>query len=203
MKTEESHIPSHHEGVKTDTSSSVKFAIELEAIEHFKVVKSRFLNITKWSDVSGKGSADFQLTDSLGNPVNRAPQQGDHIRIDIPGPGTDKGNGYEWVRIETLDQQSDTKAQKEFVVIHVSPTPSPQNNSKSVAHFFQPGASSTFIIKRTGSVIHAGVHGRNEKPNMSTSGVLNKIRNFFIAIGAMLGISKIQWKSLVSGLVKR
>jgi len=203
MKTEEDNIPAQHEGVKTDTTSSVKFNTEPDAVKHFTTVKSRFLNISKWGDVSGKGSADFQLTDSLGNDVSRAPKEGDHIRIDIPAPGTDKGNGYEWVRIETLDEQSDSAAQKEYIAIQVSPVPSPQNNSNSTAHFFHPGATSTFIIKRSGLVIHASVHGRNEKPNTDASGIFNKIRNFFIAIGAMLGISKIQWKSLVKGLVKK
>jgi hypothetical protein len=199
----ESHIPSNHEGVKTDTSSSVQFTVEQEAVEHFKIVKSRFLTIAKWGDVSGKGSADFELTDSSGNIIHRFPQQGDYIRIDIPGPGTDKGNGYEWVQIEAMDEEKDLNAKQEIIVIKVSPASSPQNNSKSIAHFFQPGASSTFMIKLTGSIIHAEVHGRNEKPNMNTSGILNKIRNFFITIGAFLGISKLQWKSLVKGLVKK
>lgn len=82
------------------------------------------------------------------------------------------------------------------------PADSPLNNKKAVAHFFEPETSSTFVVKRNRSTIQAEVHGRNEMPNTHTDSVWDRIRNLFVAVGAMLGVSKLQWKSLVEGLIK-
>lgn len=203
MKQENRNIPPQREGIKTDTVSSVKHRSEHDAIEHFLVVKARLFNISEWDKIAGKASAGFKLTDASGTPVNRKPIQGDHIRIDLPAPKTDDGEGYEWVVIEQVDDQSNPSSDEEYLAIKVHPADSPLNNKKAVAHFFEPETSSTFIVRRNKSSIQAEVHGRNEVPNTHAENLWGKIRNLFIAIGAMLGVSKLQWKSLVNGLIKK
>jgi hypothetical protein len=47
------------------------------------------------------------------------------------------------------------------------------------------------------------VYGRNEKPNTDTETLSDKARNAAVAGGAITGFSKLQWKSLVNGLVKK
>lgn len=203
MATTNQNIPENTEGIKTDTTSSVTLNSVQEAAEHFRTVKDRFLNIARWGEIGGKGRANFMLTDSEGNEITRTPIEGDHIKIDVPGPGTDKGHGFEWVRIERIDNQRNSSSEDECIIIKVSPSENPRDNSRSIAHFFHPQASSSFVIKRKGKTVYAEVHGRNEKPNTYISGFFNLLRNFFMAIGAMMGASKFQWKSLVNGLVKK
>lgn len=69
------------------------------------------------------------------------------------------------------------------------------------AHFYTGDASSTFIISRGKDFIKAGIYGRNETPNMDAQ-IADKARNLAIALGGMVGISKIQWKILTDGLVE-
>lgn len=203
MKDEEKNIPAQHEGIKTDTISSIKHRSQKDAAEHFLVVKARLFNISEWHKVCGKASANFKLTDSEGKPVKRKPIPGDHIRIDLPAPKPDDGEGYEWVVIEQVDDQSNPASDEEYLSIKVHPADSPLNNKKAVAHFFEPETSSTFVVRRNRSSIQAGVHGRNEIPNTHAGSLWGKIRNLFVALGAMLGVSKLQWKSLVKGLLKK
>jgi hypothetical protein len=203
MEPENRNIPPQREGIKTDTVSSIKHKSQKEAVEHFLIVKARLFSISEWDKVCGKASATFNLTDAAGIPVTRKPVPGDHIRIDLPAPKTDDGEGYEWVVIEQVDDQSNSSTDEEYLSIKVHPADSPLNNKKAIAHFFEPQTSSTFVVKRSGLTIQAEVHGRNEMPNTHTDSVWGRIRNLFVAVGAMLGVSKLQWKSLVEGLIRK
>jgi hypothetical protein len=59
------------------------------------------------------------------------------------------------------------------------------------------------MVKREHNKVTAAVYGRNEKPNTKTETVTDKARNAAIAGGAVTGFSKLQWKRLVNGLIKR
>jgi hypothetical protein len=47
------------------------------------------------------------------------------------------------------------------------------------------------------------VYGRNEKPNTKAETAVDKARNTAVATGAISGFAKLQWKSLVNGLVNK
>jgi hypothetical protein len=190
-------VPEHNEGIQTNTESSIELSTEQEAYKFFNEVKQRLLNISSWHQYAGSSSADFLLTDDKGNVVHRSPQRGDHFKIDIPGPGTITGEGHDWVRIEAIEEDKDS------IGIRVRPATNPTNERKDVAHFFSANATSSFIVKKEGQKITAGVYGRNEKPNTDTETVKDKIRNAAMATGAISGFSKLQWKSLVNGLIKK
>jgi hypothetical protein len=194
---DEEIIPEHDKGTQTNTESSIELSSEKEAKDFFKTVRERLLNVNKWHDYAGSASADFQLTDKNGNPVDRKPQKGDHFKIDIPAPGTITGEGNDWVQIEAVEEDEDS------IGIRVRPATNPTNERKDVAHFFDKEASSSFLVKREAKKITAGVYGRNEKPNTHTETLIDKLRNATIATGAISGFSKLQWKSLVNGLVKK
>lgn len=190
-------IPEHNKGIETNTESSVELSSEEEAKDFFKVVKERLLAIDEWHQYAGSATANFQLTDERGEPVKRQPQKGDHFKIKIPGPGTVTGEGNDWVKIETIEEEEN------YLGIRVRPATNPTNERTDVAHFFDEDATSSFLVKREGKKVTAGVYGRNEKPNTDTETVVDKVRNAAIATGAISGFSKLQWKSLVNGLVKK
>lgn len=190
-------IPEQSEGTQTNTESEIELENEEEAKSFFITVKERLLQVNNWRQYAGTGTADFELTDEKGNPADRLPQKGDHFKIDIPGPGTVTGEGNDWVQIEELTEDENC------IGIRVRPATNPKNERKDVAHFFDETATSSFIVKREKNKVIAGVYGRNEKPNTNTETVVDKIRNATIATGAISGFSKLQWKSLVNGLVKK
>jgi hypothetical protein len=193
-------IPESFKGIKTDTFSERKFASVNEAEEAYQVFRGRLLQVSEWKKWSGTGTADFTLTDSSGRHVNREVQQGDFFRISIPGPGSDAGEGYDWVEVLAVTELEDHDYEQ--VAIKVKPAANPADDSDDTAHFFDSDASSTFIVKRQGDQIFAEVHGRNEKPNTDTSSLTDKVRNTLIALGAIAGASKFQWKSLTNGLLQ-
>ena len=192
-------VPEQTKGNKTDTSASADYNTEAEAVEHYKLAKNKLLNISKWHTYAGTGTADFQLTDKDGNSAYRLAEIGDHFRINIPGPGSITGDGFDWVQIQDIIEESGIDAEQ--IAITVQPATNPDNAKQDTAHFFDKEASSTFIVRRDGKTVLAEVHGRNEKPNTDSDSLLDKARNLVVAAGAMMGFSEVQWKSLVNGLV--
>ncbi len=133
--------------------------------------------------------------------MSRNAQVGDHFKINIPGPGTNTGEGYDWVTIEAIEDDTNAEAETESVLVRVRPAENPTNEKKDVAHFFTDDASSSFTVHRQGNKVTAGVHGRNEVPNTGAESLLDKARNAAVAVGAIIGLSTPQWKSLSKGLL--
>jgi hypothetical protein len=196
MKGEEL-IPPQKDGIQTNTESTAELETEAAAKAFFDTARDRLLSVNRWHEFAGKATADFQLTDPQGNAVNRAPRKGDFFRINIPAPGNATGDGFDWVRIEDIEEKAD------MLAIRVRPASNPQNEDPSIAHFFSGEATSSFMVRREGNKVLAGVYGRNEKPNTETESLKDKIRNAAIATGAIGGFAKLQWKSLVNGLLER
>src|SRR6185436_10561174 len=113
----------------------------------------------------------------------------------------DAGQGYDWVKIESIDDHRDPSGPIEEVSFRVRPASSPLDGNNDTAHFFSDHATSTFSVVRDKRTIKASVHGRNESPNLKTGKTSDKIRNAFIATGAITGLAKVQWKKLVKGIL--
>ena len=67
--------------------------------------------------------------------------------------------------------------------------------------FFADGASSTFLITRKDSAVTAHYKGRNETPNTDELALTDKVRNIVVAGGALAGISELQWRALLKGML--
>lgn len=193
--------PPQEQGASSDIIKTIHLKSSGQAKEHFKIVKNRLLNVSDWHNVSKNPSARFILTNSKGEEVLRDAKEGDMFKINIPAPGPAAGDGFDWVKIHSIKDEIDEETDSEFLAIMVKPAKNPTGDTISPAHFFDDKASSTFIVNRTGKAISAEVHGRNERPNVKQTGITDTIRNAVIALGAMLGFSKIQWEGLVKGLI--
>lgn len=202
MNKPEDSIPEQTEGVAVNVEDTVELENEEEAAGFFQLVKERMLHVNSWHQFAGTLSANFTLTDGSGSEVERKPQQGDYFKIDIPAPGLQTGEGFDWVQIEEIIEQAE--GMDEYTAVRVRPASSPVNANPDVAHFYTDEATSNFIVKREGSKVTAGVYGRNEKPNVKEAdSVLDKVRNAIVGTGGVTGFSKLQWKALVSGLLER
>lgn len=102
---------------------------------------------------------------------------------------------------EELKEQNDRET--ESISIRVRPSKDPTKASGGVAHFFDEESTSTFKTIREGNKITASIHDRNAKPNTDVDTIKDKARNAAVGAGAITGFSKIQWKALVDGLLKR
>ena len=202
MEEIEKIVPDQRNGGKTDIEETITLHSEQEAKDFFRIVRERVQNVNRWHEFAGKLSADFHLTDDAGNEVNRFVQTGDYFRISIPAPGTKTGEGYDWVRIENIEDKPESGDSEAFGMT-VRPASNPKHQGSDVAHFFKDAATSSFLVKRRGNQITGAVHGRNEIPNTETESKLDKARNALVGAGAIIGLSNPQWKSLVKGWLER
>lgn len=194
-------VPEQRTGHQTTTQTRITLANTADAVAHFALVRERLLNVNAWHSFAGKGTAEFQLFDGKGNKVNRPVREGDYFQIDIPGPGSTTGKGKDWVRVVRLNKRAE--GDEEIVYFRVRTSDDPLSLSKETAHFFAESATSTFVVYRFGKQVMAAVFGRNEKANTGTRGLYDRIRNALFAVGAWVGLSKMQWKALTRGLIRR
>jgi hypothetical protein len=196
------NIPEQHEGEQTDVIHCVDFANQEKAHKLFQLAKSRLKDVSNWHTISGPGSSKFSITDTKGNEDYKLAEKGDHFYINLPAPGSITGGGLEWVRIEEIIDTEDAKAESEYIIMTVRPVANPRTNEGSIAHFFNHGSTSTFIVERYLNHVSAAVHGRNEVPNNTGVNIYDTVRNTIVALSARVGLSGPQWKKLAVGLLQ-
>lgn len=202
MSIEDKNIPQQQEGNQVDIQHEAKLPNREQALQLFEAAKTRLLNVSCWGEIANGITAKFQLVNAEGVEVNRSAKVNDYFKIHIPGaPNSESGEGNDWVRIENIQDESDTENDIQIISIRVRPASNPQKPDESSAHFFHEEATSTFVVKRKAKTVTAEVHGRNEVPNLKADGVWDTIRHTIVAIGAILGFSNQQWNNLVEGLI--
>ncbi len=201
-KENEPHIvPSQNEGKEIIIKESTSFPTEKEAKEFFNTAKDRLRNVNQWRTLTGDLSAEFQLQDSNGNTVDRYIEKGDLFRIDIPGPGSQAGGGYDWVQIEAIEMHATPS--RELFSFRVRPTTNPDKEHSGIAHFYAAVSTSTFTVKRNKNTVGVGIYDRNIKPNIDAESSLDKLRDTVVGVFGMFGFSKIQWTQLANGILSK
>jgi hypothetical protein len=197
-------IPRQKKGAQSATRYQVKTKDIHAARKLFEMARLNLLQVNRWHELAGSGSAIFSIVEQDGEIGTECVKEGNYLRISIPGiPGSPAGDGDDWVKVENIIEHEDSNSQ--FIAVRVRPTSPPGSSSarEKTAHFFSDDATSTFYVERKGRIVMAAVYGRNEMPNIKTKGFLSKMRNLVVAIGAMIGLNKSQWKNLVKGLVNK
>ena len=196
-------IPGKGEGKNNEIEENVTYDSRTNSLDKFNSAVERLLNINNWQDTAktSGASAEFKLVDISGDTLFDTPKEGDYIQIDVPGPGPGAGKGFDWVCIEKIIHQRDPNAENEMVGFKVRACSDPTTVKDEIAHFFTDSATSTFVIERKGNTVYSKYFGRNEVINTDTN-ITDKIRNSLIGIGAKLGFSEIQWKSLIKGFLE-
>ena len=189
-------------GAKKDIEHTVDSSDDEQARTIYAFARNRLLNVNAWHEYAAGISATFKLCDEYGEEVRRTAKANDYFKIDLPGPGSNEGGGYDWVQIEHIEDRLNPTGDEEYIGIRVRPSSNPKETGEDVAHFFKDDSTSSFVIRRQGSAVTAAVYGRNEKPNTNTRNVIDKVRNAVVGTTAIMGLSNIQWKNLVKGLLK-
>ena len=195
-------VPPEIKGKNTDLERCFEAATVEAAISIYKMASERMLDPFCWHKLCGPASAEFALMDEKGEPIDGPAKRGDHLRIDIPGPGTATGGGYDWVRVEFIEEISNPAKDEESCGMKVRAASAPGKEQKDTAHFFKTDATSSFIVHRSQNRVTASYHGRNEIPNTSTGNTADNIRNTMVAMGAIAGFSEVQWSTLTKGFLK-
>lgn len=197
----EHQIPHQHDGKKMDIEDSKEFDNDILAKIFFVKAKSRLLNINNWYEIAELPASTFEHLDFFGKQSNDDPQEGDFIKIDIPGPGLNSTGGYDYVQIEQISQTYEEDL--EVISITVRPSSSPtSDDDHETKHFFKNMASSTFQVKRKGKTVEANYYGRNEVMNLELDSFIDRLRNIFVALGAKMGASFPQWNALIKGILR-
>jgi hypothetical protein len=193
-------VPDQYTGEEIETQSSIDLKNENEAQTFYEVAKARLLSVNNWHVIAGMLSGHFQLTDARGEKLNRNVEIGDYFRINIPGPGSVEGDGYDWVYVEDLKEITEENVQS--IGFRVRPSKNPVGTKNETAHFYTNDATSNFIVTRQGNTVIAIIIDRNLKPNDESESITDRMRHVAVGIGAIGLFSKIQWKNLADGLVK-
>lgn len=192
-------VPQQVLGQSSFTHSRIRCRNNNHAKECYHVAAERLRQVNRWHEYAGKPTATFQLFDEAGNAVNRLVQKGDYLRINIPGPGNPEGDGADWVQVQQVGERG--TGEKQLTWITVRSAPNPMIRQTHPSHFFDQPATSTFVIFCRQLTVMAAVFGRNEHSNLRGENWLARIRNWFVYIGAQLGLANLQWKALTHGLL--
>ena len=201
MQNAEQTIPNQETGRATDFTSEREFDTRQAAHKCFQQAAARLLTVNQWQHYAGPGSSEFCLTNNEGREVDGFAKEGFLFNIGLPVPGSNAGDGLEWVMIERIEAMEDPKAEEEFISMTVRPVPDPHKTDTEIAHFYKDVSTNTFIVKRLGNKVIAGAHGRNETPNNENVDLHDKVRNTIVALTARIGLAGPQWKMLMSGLL--
>jgi hypothetical protein len=199
MEKIEKIVPDQHAGKAIDAKASLDFTNEHDAREFFQIVKQRLLDVNNWHKTAKNISAKFQLVSFDKTDNTGTPRKGDYFKIDIPGPGSKAGGGYDWVKIE--DIEATAADDTESYGIRVRPTDNPETKNQDVAHFYSPESTSTFLVTRKGNTVTAEIYDRNTQPNNEAHATADKIRDAVVGATGITVFSKIQWQGLVDGLM--
>jgi hypothetical protein len=190
-------VPENTKGKSLDLEDTYEAESSEQAHKVFQEASQTLLNPELWKGIAGNAGATFtKWTGDKSLPV----AIGDIFRIEIPGPSLKAGEGYDWVQVDDVVQES--AADSSICSLTLQVTANPQQPENGVAHFFEAGATSTLILRMLGNKIILSYHGRNETPNTETPELMDKIRNTVVAAGALVGISELQWKHLLKSILK-
>lgn len=192
-------LPEQYIGKEIIAESKCTCTTNKEAQHLFEKSKIRLLDVDHWKDLLGPISADFCVMDSNGISTGKTVTKSNLLRIDIPGPGSSSGDGYDWVVVEELEEVEEDDIQS--IAFRVRPTFNPKGATENIAHFYDHEATSTFIVTRKGNTVYSTIVDRNIKPNTETNSIVDTLRNMPVAISAIGLLSKLQWKSLAVGLL--
>ncbi|MEJ5995102.1 hypothetical protein WG904_11795 [Pedobacter sp. Du54] len=190
-------IPEQVIGSEMNVKAKATFETLENAIAFYRIAKKRLKSINSWSKVCGTEATTFELLNANGDAPGEL-SEGSLIKIDIPGPGTHLGNGYDWVQIE---QVLENENNCQFFGFRVRPCSNPEKPEQGIAHFFKDTATSSFLVGLSGNTVYAEIHGKNEEPNTMDSGFFDGLRNMAVGYSAKIGLSFPQWKLLVEGIV--
>lgn len=193
-------VPRQFAGQEIEAQATKELTDETAAKSLYNEAKKKLLDVNNWQKIAGAVTAQFQVIDEKGEEVNRNVKKRDHLRINIPGPGSKEGDGYDWVFVEELKEIN--KESLQCLGFRVRPCENPFSEKKEIAHFYSKETTSSFIIIRENSKVISWIVDRNLVPNTESSSLPDKVRDVVVGVSGIAGFSKLQWQGLADGLIE-
>jgi len=193
-------VPTQFAGQEIEVEATKKLKDEADAKSLYNVAKKKLLDVNNWKKIAGALTAQFQIINEKGEEVTRDVKKGDYLRINIPGPGSKEGDGYDWVLVEELKEKNMESLQA--IGFRVRPNENPFGEKNETSHFYSKEATSSFIICRENSQLISWIVDRNLLPNTESGSLVDKVRDVVVGVSAIAGLSKVQWQQLADGLIE-
>ncbi len=195
-------IPKNYEGKPLDLSE-IRQENNLEAaLKCYNRAKLRLLNPPLWHQIAGSLSAAFSIENASDEKPERLLKKSDFISINIHSPEALLGIYYDWVQVTEIFEEQ-ISSDEAYFLLTLKVATNPKNKEKNIAHFFKKGASSTFVIHQKENKVAALYFGRNETPNtVDENSTLQNVRNEMVALGALAGLSNLQWRAFIKALLQ-
>jgi len=129
--------------------------------------------------------------------------EGNYFRIEIAGSEGYTGSGYDWVKVETVEDNRNPEYDRESFGMTLRTCSNPFRGSLANARFFKSLATSSFLVQRHGKLTTASYHGRNEVSASQAGNILDNMRNAFVAIGAEAGMTDAVWSRLLKAFLAK
>lgn len=193
-------LPAQYKGKEIIVESRVDTTDTAMQQQLLQTAILKLKDVNKWHRIMGQPFATFQLTDSNGTELKGdSPQSGMHFRIDIAGPGSSAGQGFDWVRVvRTLDFEQNNY---NGTFITVQPSDNPTSSDNHTAHFYEASSSSTFLVYSDSTGVCAMVIDRNIAVNTDNGSIADSLRNTIFGGVGKAAFSKIQWKLLADAFL--
>ena len=191
-------LPRQEKGIEIRAEEELVLDDLIAAKEFYEKAKERLLDVNQWHDLGL--FAKFQLVDKTGNEVRGPARENLYFRIDIPGPGTIAGDGYDWVQVQQIAEYNTSEVQS--IALRVYPASNPVEVEDETTHFYSGESSSTFTVTREGNKLTATIYDRNIEPNKEAKRIPDKLRNALVGAAGMTIFSKLEWEALAKGLIK-
>ena len=193
-------IPENVSGKVINAESSKELLDKNSAESLYAIAKQRLLDVNNWNSIASELLASFQLTDLNGDPLDGPVSKGNYLKIDIPGPGSVSGDGFDWVFVEEVETYESADLQS--FAIRVRPAANPASDEKEIAHFYTSDSTSTFTVTREMQKVTAAVYDRNIKVNSESGQPADLVRNALVGTIGRMVFSKVQWKVLTDALIE-
>ena len=193
-------IPGQFKGQALEVVASQVLDDVTAAQTLYQAAKKKLFSVNDWHEIVDGITARFQIVDQSGNEVSRTVNKGDHLRINIPGPGNKEGDGYDWVVVEEMKEINEESFQS--AGFRVRPTENPFGKKNETAHFYSNETTSSFIITRENEKVVSWIVDRNMVPNTGSESLVDKVRDVMVGVSGIAGFSKVQWQGLADGLLE-
>ena len=193
-------LPAQYTGKEIIVESRVETADTATQRKLLETAIMKLKDVNNWHRIMEQPFATFQLTDSNGADLTSGtPEPGMHFKIDIAGPGSSAGQGFDWVKIVRATDFEHEDYTGSFIT--VQPSDNPTSSDNHTAHFYEASSSSTFLVFSDKSGVCSMVVDRNIAVNTDNGSVADSLRNTIFGGVGKAAFSKIQWKLLADALL--
>jgi hypothetical protein len=151
----------------------------------FKTVSNRLLDVNKWHRLSDSLLPALKIVDGNGAPQSRPIRENDWVRIE---PVSKASKTDDFLRIESVEYESDPEGESEVLTIGVSRISEPFYIALGHAKLFMSEAVTTIRVLRKGLNITAEL--------LNDIGSESKEHET-----PLLGMYRIQWRTFVNGIL--